>query len=113
MAEKFRLNPEELERVAKGLASAGDQFSTSLELLLGELAKYEGCWGHDEIGKSFEKQYVATANGAKKFGADLSENVESIPAMLRKASKSFQQVDEDTAKALDRDYAATMRSKGD
>ncbi|GAB3746628.1 hypothetical protein GCM10027598_85100 [Amycolatopsis oliviviridis] len=102
MADQFRLDPEALERVNGDLAAATARFKEALRELGGKLAEHYGCWGEDEAGKAFAKNYVQTAQETNSGAHQTADGVESTCGSLRDASKQFVGLDEENARALDK-----------
>jgi uncharacterized protein YukE len=101
MAEKFRLDPEALERTKNALAGASEQFSQALAQLGGVLNDHEGCWGDDQIGVAFKKKYQQPAKDARTYAGNANESVANIPPMLDEVAQALQGLDQDSAKRID------------
>ncbi|WP_125737316.1 hypothetical protein [Amycolatopsis sp. WAC 04197] len=102
MADRFQLDPEALERVNGDLAAATARFKEALRDLGGKLAEHYGCWGEDEAGKAFAKNYVPMAQETNAGAHSTADGVDSTCGSLRDASNQFVGLDEEAARALDR-----------
>ncbi|MGW4132283.1 WXG100 family type VII secretion target [Amycolatopsis japonica] len=110
MAENLRLDPDALERVASNLKGAGERFSEAVADLRSGLAGTEGCWGDDEIGKSFDKKYRDPAEQSQCSAGELEEVAAGLPVVLRDVAEALLKVDQDSARILDHTLADDLRA---
>ena len=101
MAEKFHLDNHLMRHVTTRLADIGGDFAASSKKLTRTLDQYEGCWGEDDIGKAFDKQYSDNAGKLldihKQDGKYLTEAAENAG----KSADNVDKVDTKTARKID------------
>jgi hypothetical protein len=101
MAEDFYLDEDGVVHFAKGLKRTGNRLTDSYEELTNTLTGYVGCWGDDEIGKGFEKNYWDNSQelieGMKGGGEGLVDSANGA----KKSAHYFADLDLHTAKWLD------------
>ncbi|MEU3764967.1 hypothetical protein AB0E55_07890 [Amycolatopsis keratiniphila] len=110
MAERLRLDPEALEQVASRLKEAGESFAEAVTELRSELAGTDGCWGDDEIGKSFDKKYRDPAGQGQLSAGELEKVVTDLPAVLRAVAEGLREVDQASAWRLGHTLAEELRT---
>jgi hypothetical protein len=102
MAEDFYLDPHGLKRATTDLRSSGNDLSHEFAKLAGVLADNDECWGTDDIGKAFAKNYVQSA-GQLSEGAEITAtNMVSTADTADEYSTIFQGLDHESAEELDR-----------
>lgn len=101
MAEDFYLDEDGVVHFAKGLKRTGNRLTDSYDELTNTLTDYVGCWGDDEIGKGFEKNYWDNSqeliDGMKDGGEGLVDSANGA----KKSAHYFADLDLRTAKWLD------------
>ncbi|GAA5151923.1 MULTISPECIES: hypothetical protein [Amycolatopsis] len=102
MAEKFFLDPAALARETQALRGTGRRLSVAVEKLNAVLDRHDGCWGKDDIGEAFEKNYAASARETRGYNKDAADGIVQVSDDLDKDSELFQSVDEDNAERIDR-----------
>ncbi|WP_370945823.1 WXG100 family type VII secretion target [Amycolatopsis sp. cg5] len=66
----FTADPDAVLVAAKGFLNAADQLEEATKALQSALAAQGACWGDDESGKEFAKDYVPGAEGGVEgFGS--------------------------------------------
>lgn len=101
MADNFYLDPEGMSRATGKLRDLGNRLEGSFKKLEGVLDQHDGCWGGDDIGKAFEKNYVPAATEARKGAGDAAHAIVQTSDDADKSSKVFQSVDEKEAQRID------------
>lgn len=102
MADDFFLDPDGLSEGSREMREHGHVLNEAYLRLKGMLDVHYGCWGNDEVGKSFAKNYVP---GAEKFttgGQQVGAALPSLADDIDESSTTFQSVDEDNARQIDR-----------
>ncbi|UOZ06972.1 WXG100 family type VII secretion target [Amycolatopsis sp. WQ 127309] len=102
MVDEFRMDPAGVDRVVARLRDACDSGSAGLRTFDGYLDQLDGCWGDDESGEAFAKNYVGTADQAKEGMRSMLEGLKSMAENLAQSTKNFQGLDELAAKEMDR-----------
>lgn len=101
MADDFYLDENGVLGVADGMRRTGDALSSSFNSVNDALNKDVGCWGNDEIGKSFEQNYWANAtkmlDSYRPAGQDLIDGANN----MARTARDLASVDLENAKWLD------------
>ncbi|MEA2687134.1 MAG: hypothetical protein QOE93_2329 [Actinomycetota bacterium] len=102
MAEDFYIDPAGLSRAVGDLRSSGLRLSGAFAKLDVVLKDNHNCWGTDDIGKAFRKNYVQPA-GDVVSGSDAAVvNITQMSDVTDQNSTVFQSVDQESAEAIDR-----------
>lgn len=101
MAEDFYLDEDGMRGVTGGMRFSGEEMKSAFTDLENGLAPFVGCWGNDEIGKAFEKNYWPNASmmldGYRPAGDDMVKGADVTMDNVT----YFASLDEDNAKWLD------------
>jgi uncharacterized protein YukE len=84
----------DLEKIADDLRQALDQLKATCERL-------HGCWGEDEFGEKFAKNYLPAADEILKQSAISAEDLDKVAANLKTVAKEFQKVDQEGGESLE------------
>jgi len=101
MPDGFYLDPDGLAAATKKINDAGTILGGKLLKLKNVLDQHDGCWGTDDVGQAFAKNYVDGANNIKQGADDASQNMISLAENLNDAAKELEAVDEEQAAAMD------------
>ncbi|MFC9250960.1 hypothetical protein [Amycolatopsis thailandensis] len=101
MAEKFFLDPGGLAEATGRLRALGDRLDQAHRRLADTLHHHDGCWGEDEIGKAFSKNYVPAAANTLEGVREAGPALGAFAGTADKASENFSRVDRDTAARMD------------
>jgi hypothetical protein len=101
MGEKFRLDPEALDSANGEFHVVGETLGTAFHTLAGVLDEHDGCWGSDDIGKAFEKNYKAPATEVRTYSGDAVTGMGELYDGVAESSETFQGVDYDNAVTID------------
>ncbi|TVT18521.1 hypothetical protein FNH05_35490 [Amycolatopsis rhizosphaerae] len=107
MTENFRLDPDGLSAATKRLGAMGEKLRASYTELVRVLDEHDGCWGGDDIGKSFAQNYVPNARKARDSAQEATEGIVQLGDDTDSAAATFESVDHDSAQRID---AATSRN---
>ncbi|UOZ06953.1 WXG100 family type VII secretion target [Amycolatopsis sp. WQ 127309] len=102
MADEFRLDAPALRKTTTDLHDAVEKFTETFRRVQAGLAEHDGCWGSDEPGKAFAKNYVETAKDIQTGVQNVVNGVTSTGKSLDDASARFVGLDEESAKAMDK-----------
>lgn len=97
MSDKTRIDPERVEREGQRLEQAGERFSEALHALKSTLAQHDGCWGEDDIGKSFAQKYVKPAGQNVDNSETAHRSVDEVAGELREGGRALADTDRDSA----------------
>ena len=98
MGEKFEVQPDRLRDGAGSFGRAGDALSTAGTTLGSALDAQGQCWGNDESGQTFSKDYVPNAQSVRDAFATLAEALQAIKTALEESANSYEGSDQNMAK---------------
>ncbi|ONI87847.1 hypothetical protein ALI144C_07850 [Actinosynnema sp. ALI-1.44] len=101
MADEFFLDPNGFQRFTNGLDDAGTDLGNAYRKLSDVLTQFKGCWGDDEIGKGFQKNYYKDAEDLREGAGKLSKGLVETAANASQKGKSMAELDEESARILD------------
>jgi hypothetical protein len=101
MAENFFLDEPAFEGVTDGMVVAGTNLNTAYVALDGVLTATQGCWGDDDIGKAFEKNYWENAEEVWTGMETAGEGINGTAQGARRKARDLASLDERNAKWLD------------
>lgn len=101
MGESFRLDPDGLATANDDLRVVGETFGTAYDNLIAVLDDHHGCWGDDDIGKAFAKNYVTPADEVKGAAKECVAGFHDLHDGVAESSETFQSVDHDSAVQID------------
>ncbi|MCX2731503.1 WXG100 family type VII secretion target [Saccharopolyspora sp. NFXS83] len=93
MAEDFYLDPDGMHDVNQRIKTAHDELATAFDELTSELAELHGCWGTDDVGKAFEKNYDEPAKNIDEGSKGILEGVDELTVSLDDAVETFVEQD--------------------
>lgn len=102
MPEDFYLDPAALDVEIAALRTTGSTLSAAFTTLTGVLDDHHGCWGTDEIGEAFAKNYVAPEAEFRTNGQATVDGLRDAADGVEESSEVFQSVDQDNAERIDR-----------
>lgn len=79
---------------ARGLRDAADQLNQAGQTLRSALAAQGPCWGDDESGDEFAKDYVPGAQGATEAFGSLSEALSALYQNIASAMEQYSGTDD-------------------
>jgi hypothetical protein len=101
MAENFRLDPHALSTANGDFKVVGDTLGDAFHVLTGVLDDHDGCWGSDDIGKAFEKNYKEPAKEVRGYAGDAIEGMVDLHEGVDESKETFESVDYENAKKID------------
>jgi hypothetical protein len=96
----FTAEPDAVLSASNGLVTAADGLENALNTLQGALAAQGECWGDDDSGKEFAKDYVPGAQGAVDGFANLVQGLRGMRQNVAKSMKALSGADEDVTSQL-------------
>ncbi len=102
MAEQFFLDEDEVSAAAKELRAVGGRLDDLSKWLIGGLDMTRGCWGDDDIGKAFAKNYLKYADVGEMGSAAAAANADAMGENIMKLSEQFVGLDEEAARRMDK-----------
>jgi hypothetical protein len=96
----FTAKPDAVLRASSGLTTAADGLDSALKALQGALDAQGACWGDDDSGKEFAKDYVPGSQGAVEGFANLVQGLRGLQQNIAKSMKALSGADEDVTSQL-------------
>jgi uncharacterized protein YukE len=100
----FSIDPETATTAAADLGTAADQLEAAGTALANALAATGACWGGDESGQEFAKDYVPGAEGAVRAFTSLVEGLRGMRGSVVGAVETYRGVDDSGSDAFSRGY---------
>ena len=97
MAKDFYLDPERLEAANSKIRAAHGGLESAFQDLTGILDDHHGCWGDDDIGKAFEKNYTEPEKSIREASKVLIEGVDGTADQIATNVRDFQELDQQNA----------------
>ncbi|GAA4550627.1 WXG100 family type VII secretion target [Amycolatopsis samaneae] len=96
----FTADPEAVKSAAGGLEVAADNLEDAAKELQSALSAQGECWGDDDSGKEFAKDYVPGAQGAVEGFGNLVEGLRGLYRNVDQSMKALQGADQTVADTL-------------
>jgi WXG100 family type VII secretion target len=93
MPDGFEVQPDRLRAGASGFGGAGDALSTAGTTLGSALDAQGQCWGNDESGQTFAKDYVPNAQQVREAFGSLAQALQAIKTALDESANSYEGTD--------------------
>ncbi|GAA3043056.1 hypothetical protein [Actinokineospora globicatena] len=100
MTSGFEMDPAAVTGGAGGFGTAGDLLGDAATRLTDGLSAQGACWGGDESGKTFAKDYVPAVEGMTKAFGDLAAALQAIKKALTDSVASQQGTDTSSGDGL-------------
>jgi hypothetical protein len=97
---QFQLDPDIVQAHIQTLRDAGDRFNDQLNQWRNTLQQQDGCWGNDDTGQNFAKQFVPQEQQADQIVDPTHQWFQGVGNMMNKMSSGFQDQDEDNASQI-------------
>jgi hypothetical protein len=110
VADRFELDESDAHAAGNRAETAGERLLAAHRELVAVLNDREGCWGDDDIGKAFAKNYVGMADGTRENTEILGTNLSDVGEGIRVIASDLADVDEDNARRIDEAYADNVES---
>jgi uncharacterized protein YukE len=98
----FGINPEAATTAAADLGSAADQLEAAGSALANALAAVGACWGGDESGQEFAKDYVPGSEGTVQAFTSVVEGLRGMRGSVVDAMTTYRAVEDAHADAFTR-----------
>lgn len=99
-AGKVRIDPAGVRSAGAKVGHAGEDFASRASALANALAAEGACWGGDESGQKFAKDYVPAADGIRDAMAKVAEALQAIGESLVGTADVMEQQDTFNANGL-------------
>jgi uncharacterized protein YukE len=94
MAGGFDVQTDRLREGAGSFGSSGDALSQAGTTLGSALDAQGQCWGNDESGQSFAKDYVPNSQKVRDAFGSLAEALQAIRTALEESANSYDNVED-------------------
>jgi uncharacterized protein YukE len=94
MAGGFNVQTDRLRRGAGNFGTSGDALSQAGTTLGSALDAQGQCWGNDESGQSFAKDYVPNSQKVRDAFGSLAEALQAIKTALEESANSYDNVED-------------------
>ncbi|MFF0530726.1 hypothetical protein ACFYT3_20300 [Nocardia amikacinitolerans] len=98
----LQVDPDALRSTKPGFAAAAEKVLEAVRNVQATVAAEGECWGSDEIGQNFAKEYTPGAEDGMKGIEGLGKSIEALSGGVDAIASAFQQQDELNAKALEK-----------
>ncbi len=85
----FTADPDAVLRASQGLKGAADALQDAGKTLQSAVSAQGECWGNDESGKEFAKDYVPGSQGALEGFTNLVQGLLGMQQNVEKTMKSY------------------------
>jgi uncharacterized protein YukE len=92
--EELRVEREALKRSAKGFGDGSETMTNVFEKLKSALSAEGACWGNDDTGKAFAKNYQPAQEGAYKSLPSMAKTLKDIEGGIQKMAKNYDAAEE-------------------
>lgn len=96
----FTAEPDAVLRASTGLVSAADGLENALKTLQAALDAQGECWGGDDSGKEFAKDYVPGSQGAVDGFTNLVQGLRGMQRNVAQSMKALSGADQDVSSQL-------------
>ncbi|MDX8056754.1 hypothetical protein SK571_45935 [Lentzea sp. BCCO 10_0798] len=100
MTRELSFDPDDVRSVNKQVCSTKDNFSEKLQALIAKCQQHDGCWGNDEFGQSFAKNYTPAQKTMLQNGNDVVTSLTSFSSLLDRGVLFLQETDQNNANNL-------------
>ena len=100
MADQFKLDPAEIEAGIRQLINLGKVHDDALTAWRNTLRQYDGCWGNDEMGKSFGENFTKSEQEVDKNVDGAQGWFTESGTVLKQLQTDFEDGDTDNAAAI-------------
>ncbi|SDC97892.1 WXG100 family type VII secretion target [Actinokineospora iranica] len=97
----FSIEPDVAARAATKLGSAADQLAAVGKTLADALAAEGACWGNDDSGQEFAKDYVPGSDDTVKAFTSLVDGLRGLQSGVTDAVAAYGNVDDTNRHGLD------------
>ncbi|MEU5691216.1 WXG100 family type VII secretion target [Actinosynnema sp. NPDC020468] len=100
----FQADVPGLRRGGAQFSAAGDSLDGVFQALNSALAAEGQCWGGDESGKAFAKEYVPNSQATLQAFQSLAEALEAIRGGVDQTADAYEGSDQGNASGISRTY---------
>jgi WXG100 family type VII secretion target len=100
----FQVDVAGLRRGGAQFSAAGDALDGVLKALSSALSAEGECWGGDESGKAFAKEYVPNAKGTTDAFTNLTKALHDIRTGVDQSADAYEGSDQGNASGISKTY---------
>lgn len=100
----FDVSVSGLRRGAGQFGAAGDALTGVVEALSSALQAEGQCWGGDESGQAFAKQYVPNSQATLEAFKNLAQALDDIRGGVEESADAYEGSDQGNATGISRTY---------
>lgn len=98
--DRTMLDSDRAAEENRKLRQVGSRFKDAVGKIKADAQRYDGCWGGDELGQAFAKNYVPNATQTLKDVDTVQSNVTTVADNVDQIVKELRKVDQDHANRL-------------
>jgi hypothetical protein len=95
-----RIDPDAARQQSTRLRASGAKLGSAFQKLKSATTSYDGCWGNDEFGAAFAKNYKPGADKTLTYCGQLSDGVPDAADGIDKAITVLEGTDQNNADSL-------------
>jgi hypothetical protein len=97
MSDQFQLDPDQLQASINSLTDLGDKYAAAVQKWRDTLRQHDGCWGNDDIGKTFGQNFTTQEQNADSNVDTGTEWFGDGTDQLKQAMNALEATDSDNA----------------
>ncbi len=98
----FTADPDAAITAASKLGLAADQLDDAGKALMSAISSLGQCWGNDEAGQAFAKDYVPGSQGSSEGYANIVEALRGMQHNVERSMTSFKNAEDEIKSTLDK-----------
>lgn len=98
----FTADPEAAKTATAKLGLAADQLDDAGKELMAAINSLGQCWGNDEAGQSFAKDYVPGSEGSSEGFANIVEALRGMQHNVERSMTAFTNTEDEIKTTLDK-----------
>lgn len=95
--QNFYLDPEGLGAANEQIRKIQADLQAEYDKLIGAVDEHYGCWGTDDAGKAFEKNFKESEGPAREGGQAINDGTRELSKSVDAAIDKFNEVDKQNA----------------
>lgn len=98
--DRTMLDSDRVAEENRKLRQIGSRFKDAVSKIKADAQRYDGCWGGDELGQAFAKNYAPSATQTLKDVDTVQNNVTTVADNVDQVVKELRKIDQDHANRL-------------
>ena len=100
MTSGYTVDPDAVRGVLGKFAAPADTLEDAKKALVSALQSAGECWGNDEAGQSFAKDYVPAVEPTEKFFTELAKGIRDLQTGVKEAMDAYDERDAELREAV-------------